>query len=693
MTRRRPIVFSLLIALTASALWWQFRRDEPSRPVARARSVVLVTIDTWRADRLTPALMPRLAAIAGHGTLFRAARSPVPLTLPAHVSLMTGLLPSVHGVRENGRVLPREVPRLSTWLRAAGYDTAAFVGAFVLDRRFGLAEGFDLFDDRVARDARAPDRLEAERPASEVVDAAVAWLDARPRPATRPYFLWVHVYDPHAPYRPPSGVPADTAPYDAEIRYTDEQVGRLLDALGRHADRERPLVVVAGDHGESLGDHGERTHGMLLYEAALRVPVVVHGPGVESMVREDPIGLIDLAPTILARCGAPAPAGLDGIDVLASASAPDREMYSETEYPRAAGWSPLSSIVAGRWKLIASSESELYDLQEDPEERSNVIASRHATAVAMQARIAALRDRHSRAAVPARPSQEVEERLRALGYVAPAPLPQGTMEDSPPPARVIDGWVEFEHVLDRLAAGRAAEAIPAARMLAERFPAGHVFQMTYARALQEGGRSREALAAYRAAARRFSSSAPLLHDLAVAARAAADPAEALRAERAALAIDPSYAAAHNGLGLALTDLREWAEAAAAFTEAARLDPRHPPFLVNLANARRELSDFAGAEAAYAEALVLEPSNADAANGLGTIFVVTGRAAEAIPWFERALATDPQFVGARLNLGIACQEAGRTAEAEAAYRTVLEAPAAFDAERRTARTLLDKMPRR
>jgi arylsulfatase A-like enzyme/tetratricopeptide (TPR) repeat protein len=689
MRDRRLLFVTVLVVVGGTAAWWYSERRAERTDTRVPKPVVLITIDTWRADRFSPALTPRLAAFAEDATIFRAARSHVPLTLPSHVSLMTGLLPTAHGVRDNGAVLPARVPRLATWLRAAGYDTAAFVAAFVLDRRFGLAEGFDVYDDRITRDPRAPDRLEAERAANEVADRAIAWLEARPPDAAKPFFLWVHFYDPHAPYRPPSGVSPGLNAYDAEVQYTDGQAGRVLDALGRRGDLERAVVVVAGDHGESLGDHGEQTHGMLLYDAALRVPVIVRGPGVPTAVSDAPIGLADLAPTILTLCAQAVPAALTGIDLFAVTPPPDREIYAETDYPRSAGWSPLSSLVTGRWKIIASSDTELFDLQQDPRELKNVGGSRQSTVAAMLERLSAVRSEPSEVERPSRASPEVEERLRALGYVS-ATTSSSRAQSGPNPARVIDGWVAFETILDRLRDGRAGDALPDARALAARFPDGQIFQATYARALQESGRYREALEAYRSTLARSEPRPALLHDLAVAARAGGDAAEAVKAERAAVALDPLYAVAHNGLGLALSDRRQWKEAEAAFAEASRLDPNHAPFVVNLANARRESSDFSGAQSAYEKALDIDPTNADAANGLGTILVVRGQAAKAATWFERALQADPNFVGARLNLGIAYQQAGRASDAAAAYRAVLAAPGEFEREREAARALLAKL---
>ncbi len=644
-----------------------------------------------RADRLQKELTPTLFRLAEHGVRFRAARSPVPLTLPSHVSLMSGLLPPAHGVRENGDVLSPDVPRLAVRLREAGYDTGAFVGAFVLDGRFGLREGFDRYDDRVQRELKSPDRLEAERPAEEVVTAALSWLDQRPPTAARPYFLWIHLYDPHAPYRPPPGhVPAGLAPYDGEIAYVDVQVGRIVDRMTARGDFDRSIIVVAADHGESLGEHGERTHGMLLYEATLRVPLIVRSPNIAPAIRHEPVSLVDLFPTVLRLAGLDVPPGLDGTDLFAETPARDRDVYSETTYPRVAGWSPLAALVTDRWKLIQSNDIELYDLERDGGEQQNLYASRQPLAAALRGRLRTLVDKPG-VAIPTRPiTPEAADRLRALGYVTSAGVPAHRSNTLLNPASVITRWGRFEEVLDLLLAGRAAEALPDARALAEEFPDGSQFQVAYARALQDTGRPQEALLVYRQTVSRVTSDAALLHDLAVAARAAGETDEAVRAERAAVALRPDFAAAHNGLGLALIDQRAPALALPAFVEAARLDPGHAPFHINLGNARRETSDWAGAEAAYRRALEIDPNAIDAANGLGAVLVVTGRSADAIPWFERAVAAEPGFYEARLNLGIAYQEAGQTGQAEAAYRAVLDAPAGFERERDAARTLLTKL---
>ena len=648
--------------------------------------LLFVTIDTLRADRVGRGLTRTLDALAARGVQFTQARAAVPLTLPSHVTMMTGALPPMHGVHENGTaIFSGTPPPVARQLKDAGYRTAAFVGAYVLDRRFGLAQGFDHYDDQIARDADAVQRLEAERPANEVVDRVVAWLrGVRPgsdrgqtgvRVDSDPIFLWVHLYDPHAPYR---------GSYDEEVKFADAQVGRLLQEL-RAAGRD-PIVIVAGDHGESLGEHGERTHGMLGYEAALRVPVIIAGPGIAPAQRTNPVSLADIAPTLVALSRPNSSGGRSLLDPDTT----DREIYAETEYPRVAGWSPVYVLLQDRWKLILSAAPELYDLAADPSESANVAAGRQALVSAMGARLEALRATSPRAARTATPP-EVAERLRALGYVAGSSEPPKP-GDGPNPADHIAAWGEFEAALSSLAANERTSALRTLKQLASEYPDARVFQSTYARAVAENGSPAAAVVIYRRMVARWSDDAALFHELAVAAREAHRADEALKAEQAALALEPSLPAAHNGVGLLMTDAGRHADAAAAFEAAAKADPTNAEYWVNLGNARGASKNSQGAADAYRRAIEVDPRSADAANGLGVLLVQQGRASEGIPWFERALQSAPGFDQARLNLGIAYQESGQRDRARDTYREVLNRAPPAAPERRAAADLLRGLER-
>jgi tetratricopeptide (TPR) repeat protein len=447
------------------------------------------------------------------------------------------------------------------------------------------------------------------------------------------------------------------------------------------------VIAITGDHGEGLGDHGELTHGMLAYDSTLRVPLVIALPGAAAAVVDEPVSLVDLAGTLtdLAHISRP---GTMHAPSLMGARVGERDMYAETDYPGEAGWHPLRVLVTDRWKLILSSESEMYDLRDDPGETRNVASERSASLAGLRARLHEIES----AAGPAAPANaslpaDVAERLRALGYVSGGSSAETRGDRAPNPARHIAAWNAFERELSRLRTGDARRALPGLSGLARAFPDSPVFQSTYARAVKETGRVAEALDIYKRLVARWPRNAELYHDLAVAAAAAGLPKEAARAEQAALALEPTNAAAANGLGLLHIDSGRTAEAAAAFERAVKLDPSNATFWTNLGNARRAEGNVAAAEQAYRRALELNPRHVDAANGIGVLLVQAHRAGEAIPFFERALAGSPRFIEARLNLGIAYQEIGNAEKASEQYRRVLELAAPGSREYQAAAALL------
>jgi tetratricopeptide (TPR) repeat protein len=625
----------------------------------------LITIDTLRADRVGRGLTPAIDSVAARGVRFTNARATAPLTLPSHASILTGTLPPEHGVRVNGVALAAR-PTLARSFQAAGYRTGAFVGAYVLDRRFGLSGGFDIYDDRVTRDPSGAARLEAERRGDLVATSAIEWLG---RGATQPFFAWIHLYDPHAPYAPPQEFLSKAGGgYEGEVAFADAQVGRVLDWLAAAGLAASTVIAITSDHGEGLGDHGETTHGMLAYDSTLRVPLAIAGPGVQTAVNETPVSLAGLARALLTLAGVAAPqeisgAALPGAGGAARATA--SEAYAETQYPASAGWHDLAVLAFDQWKLILSSEVELYDVTTDPGETRNVATLKASLVEGARKRLAELRaSKSGDAAVPA----EAAERLRALGYASGSAAPVSA--DAPNPARHIAAWNTFERELARLSSGDPRGALPGLMRLARAYPDAPVFQSTYARTVKDTGRAAHAVEIYRRLVARWPADAALYHDLAVAAAAANLPAEAARAEQASLALQPSNAAASNGLGLLFVEQGNAAEAVKAFERAVADDPSNATFWANLGNARREAGDQARAEQAYRKALEHDPRSADAANGLGVLLVQQRRAADAVRWFEQALAGSPRFVEARLNLGIAYQESGNREKAMEAYRRVL-----------------------
>jgi len=606
------------------------------------------------------------------------------------VSIMTGELPPRSGVRVNGGGgLATSQPTIARVLKDGGYRTAAFVGAYVLDKRFGLGDGFDVYDDRVERDVSGAAMLDAQRRGDAVVNAALAWL---PSSGPRPFFAWIHLYDPHAPYDPPADflARAKNVAYDGEVAFADAQVGRVLDWLTSSGQATRTVIAIAGDHGEGLGDHGEQTHGMLAYDSTLRVPLVIAVPGAAPATVDEAVSLVDLAGTLVDLAHRPRPDSMHAQSLM-RAPIGERDVHAETDYPRAAGCHALRVLVADRWKLIVSSEPELYDLREDPGETRNVASGRSAGLAGIRARLheiesaAGAAPRSSGTQVPS----DVAERLRALGYVSGGPANEVPDDRAPNPARHVAAWNAFERELSRVGSGDARRALPGLAGLARAFPDSPLFQSTYARALKDTGRVAEALDLSKRLVARWPRDAGLYHDLAVAAAAAGLPKEAARAEQAALALEPSNAAAANGLGLLHAENGRTADAAAAFEQAVRLDPSNATFWTNLGNARRAEGNASAAEQAYRKAIDLNPRYADAANGMGVLLVQGHRAGEAIPFFERALAGSPRFAEARLNLGIAYQESGDSEKAAEQYRRVLELVSPGSREYQAAMALLGR----
>jgi arylsulfatase A-like enzyme/tetratricopeptide (TPR) repeat protein len=673
------------------------RAPAPAVPPQKP-NVLLITIDTLRADRVGRGLTPAIDGLAARGARYTGARSTAPLTLPSHASIMTGALPPENGVRVNGVTLGRR-PTLARAFHDAGYRTGAFVGAYVLDRRFGLSEGFDTYDDRVQRDPTGAVRLEAERRGDIVVDAALPWLG---RDTGKPFFAWIHLYDPHAPYNPPQAFLAKAGgnPYDGEVAFADAQVARVLEWLQTSGQTDRTLVALTGDHGEGLGDHGELTHGMLAYDSTLRVPLIVALPperGSHDVSSTDsrglrlqaegtvdgPVSLADLAGTLLRAAGIAVPAGM-----RAGPLAGNREAYAETEYPRTAGWHGLTALAFDQWKLVVSSEAELYDVRSDPGETRNLASQKPGVVDGARKRAweLATSTGPAAAAVPS----DAAERLRALGYVSGSTAPVD--DEAPNPAKQIAAWNTFERELSRLSDGDARGALAGIAKLARAYPDAPVFQATYARALKDTGRVQQAVEIYRRLVARWPGDAAMYHDLAVAAMAAGMAAESARAEQASLALQPSNAAASNGLGLTLIDQGNRAGAIEAFERAVRDDPGNAAFWTNLGNARRDAGDLARAEEAYRRALEADPRSSDAANGMGVLLVQGRRAPEAIRWFEQALAGTPAFVEARLNLGIAYQESGNREKAVETYRRVIADAAPGSKEHRAATELLASLAR-
>ena len=419
-----------LATLIACALVAACRGAPAGRPPgSSASNLLLITIDTLRADRIgaygyASARTPAMDALAARGVRFERAYATAPITLTSHASLMSGRYPPGHGARHNGIRMDLRTPTLAEALSDARFATAAFIGAFPLDRRFGLIKGFRTYSDRMPRGERG--RLASERPGSAVVDEALGWLD---RNRGRRFFLWVHLFEPHAPY----GNPSDTRPaqqrYDAEVTEADRQVGRLVEGLGDAT--ASTVIVLTADHGEAFGEHGEIGHSVFVYDTTLHVPLIFAGPDIRARTVTAPVSLIDVAPTALSLLEIMLTFEQDGVNLAPAfqgAPVPERGLYAESFAPLLDfGWSPLRTLRADGWKYIAAPEPELYDLRDDVEETRNLFTAERARAASLADRVDRIST--SELTTTAAKDPEAAARLQALGYTSRGSAGPGSRPD------------------------------------------------------------------------------------------------------------------------------------------------------------------------------------------------------------------------------------------------------------------------
>ena len=425
------MLVGIVLAAAAAFLYARFGPSGAARVASgslKGKNVLLVTLDTTRADHL-PAYgyksvkTPGLDRIASKSLIFEDAIAQAPLTLPSHASILTGQLPIWHGVRDNEGffVDPKNATSLAAILKGQGYQTAAFVSAFVLDSRWGLDQGFDTYFDNFDQ-FREVNRDDVQRKAEETASEAERWLQAN---KDRPFFCWVHLYDPHEPYDPPEPFASTYAAnrYDGEIAYMDQSIAKLMatvDALGL---ADRTLVVVTGDHGEGLGEHDEPTHAMFLYRTTLEVPLFIQVPGGRERRIPGIVRHIDLAPTILDLLGTPPGSDMQGASLIPLINGDEktgREAYSESIYAKVHyGWAPQRSITTAKYEFIDTPKAELYDREEDPRQLRNLIETKAAVAESLKERLHAIVDRHTRKdlADPVKMDADTEAKLRSLGYL------------------------------------------------------------------------------------------------------------------------------------------------------------------------------------------------------------------------------------------------------------------------------------
>ena len=639
------------IVLTAAACT---EREAAPQP-ATAENVVLITIDTLRADRVgvygaTDVATPHLDRLARDGAFARHVTAHVPLTRPSHVSIFTGLYPAEHGIRDNvSPALESDVPLLAERFKANGRTTAAFVASVVLTRQSGLARGFDHYSDRFdigEDDARFLNTI--QKRGDEVTAEAAAWI----RGQSGRFFAWVHLYDPHDPYEPPGRYAVQYAdrPYDGEVAWSDELVGRLLAAISDIDATDRTLIVVTSDHGEGLGEHGEDVHGYFVYETTLGVPLILRGPGVKAgTVIDAVVRSVDLFPTILDVAGLsrdmPRNSGRTLRSALAGEPLQEEPAFAESLVPLVHyGWSDLRVVRDGRWKYILAPRPELYDLSRDPRELRNLADAEPARARAMRAGLeerlraeqTTARSDTAAAAIP----PELLEKLGALGYVSPGGGSGGKASGADPKDK-LDEYKALNTLMRQgmlaLRAGKPAESVLHFRGLTAR--GVDSFEVHYYM-----GRAYSAMRRWREAAREYEQAAEKL---------------------------PAYGAAWRGLGESRVALKDARGAAAAFEKLSSLSPRDALARMQLGEAYRDLGRIDDAARVMREAIALDPAPASFWNSLGMVLGGGGRMAEAEQAFAEAAkrdAANPQYI---YNRGLALERMGRASEAAEQFRRAAE----------------------
>jgi len=686
-TERKPskaisLVVVALSALTAVA-WWATREAGFTIAPDADRSVLLITIDTLRADAISTyggrASTPRLDALAASGARFTFAHAHAVVTLPSHTSLLTGTYPYEHGVRDNNgyRVKP-DTATLASRLKRLGFATGAFVGGFPLDQRFGLSAGFDAYDDRIGETGSTVDFALPERRADAVVSSALAWTAAQPNK----WFAWVHVFDPHAPYQPPDEFARRyaTDPYAGEITWTDYALGPLFDRLASLP--RKTLVVVTADHGESLGDHGELTHGIFAYEPTLRVPLIVaelgasttpaRGVTIDAAVRH-----VDVVPTILESVGAATETTLPGasvLDLIRRGRGEDRPTYFEAMTANLSrGWAPLRGVIVGRDKYIDLPTQELYALDVDGREDRNLAAAdRNRVEILLNAL------RGFNMAAPSLPGEEtsaVRDRLRALGYVGGSPAARrdryGEADD---PKRLIELDAMLHRAGDLYQRGKLEDAAQGFQQVIARRPDTADAYRYLAFVYWQGGRPTDAIRTLETALQNGVTHRDVRVKLGVYL---SETGNADRAIQLLEGLADDDIEALNALGIAYGQARRSADALRTFEHVLAVDPTNGLAWQNIGTVQLRAGDRSAAEASLRRALSIDDTLPAALTTLGVVLSQTGRASEAIELWKRAVSLSATEYDALYNLTVTLVDMGRRDEARTyGERYVATAPPGF-----------------
>jgi choline-sulfatase len=666
--------------------------------------IILISVDTLRADHLScyaykGSTTLHIDQLAAGGTIFLQVNSQVPLTLPSHVSLLTSTYPFANGIEDNGERLAPNAVTLARVLKSQGYRTAAFVGGFVLDRQFGLDQGFDVYEGPSNPHPQpGKDPGDVKRFAEDVTRSATQWLDQN---ATHPFFLFVHLYDLHTPYQLPASEHGRGLSYDTELGYVDEVLGKFWAALERRGLIRRALVVFTADHGESLHEHGESTHGYFVYESTLRVPWIIHWPNQPLSFATRiaaPVSLLDVAPTLLQIAGFARPPEFQGHNVLslitgsaataAKASAPE-EIYSESLYPRAHfGTSALRTLRVGHYKYVQAPRPEFYDLVQDPNEAHNLYESRKSMALEFGNRLDLLRARYQsrHASTSANPHPEAIERLRSLGYLGGAESRVSRSDSGVDPKDRVADYEEYGRAIALAAAGRLSSSSAILDELLNKSQDLPDVRVSLGLNQQKLGRHAEAAENFRAVLKQDPVSAIAHFDLAVSEYSLGRQENAVKELEATLALAPYYVRAEEMLASLYLENRDYERARTHLDHLIQFDPTNYTANYNLGALDCIQGNWQEGNRHLRIAIQADPASADAHNALGSLDLRRGDFQAAREEFVEAIRLKPQFASAHYNLGLIFRKQNRMEEAVREFRDAVSSDPRF----RPARQALDNL---
>ncbi len=662
--------FVLIVLLGIIAAYFLKPRLIPPAAKTERNNFILISIDTTRADAIgaygnQEIRTPVIDSFAREGTLFRNAVTHVPLTLPSHATLMTGLLPARNGVRDNhGYRLKQSIVTMASLFRENGYKTAAFVSSIVLDHRFGLANGFETYNDFIQYGSQDSKNLQNERIAKATAIEAANWLASNQQ---NPFFLFVHFYDPHAKYDPPEPYRSNFPnPYFGEIAYVDEQIGFLLQSL---KNVQQTVILVTSDHGEGLGEHGELGHGLFIYDSTIRIPFLLKGPGIPSgkeILQQ--VQLVDVLPAFLDLAEIQKPQGLDGrsfVPLLRGNAWNETPAILETQYPLAIGWSPLQAARSSQWKVIDAPEPELYNLKGDPSETKNKHGRIDSSIRVLSEKLQKYKKIPPITEKVRANDPELEEQLRSLGYLSGRSKP-ANVENLPDPKSKIEIWKLYESSTFLSMEGKKKAAVELLERAAKMDSSNPILLDTLAQFVVDDD-PEKAVEYWQKALRLSPEDNKIHHRLAFGFKRLGQIDKSILEEKIALKIDPEMQEALVGLGDTMISSNRPQEALIYLQKSLELDPQNAAAAYQTGNAFLKLGDLTRAAENYENAIKFNPSLPQPYYALAILKGQSGDLSGVEELLRKALQLNPTFAEAYYNLGIVLERMGRKEEALKEYQ--------------------------